>query len=347
MSIRQEAYQLCKEVWKSSIREETKELILKLNASPNFSTDFILEKDRSSFGYAARQLKAQLLGYLVVHRDRSLLLDDFPPLRWTDTFESDEQVFIEAVHKEFIRLNKACVASITENIPFQIVDPYFKFKYEISGDSIDVELLDGKTIDAMASSFSNHPGCSIAARTYVLLKEELTTENLAKNVWDFEQAILASGPLHSPEKLSRLMATHIRDSKKGLVFQLLASLTCVRASLGILNELIYQAIQSRKLPVLDENNVVNMGSLTGHAVSNGLSLICQPDDYNVNLGMMDRSLVLIRDSVSDYPIDLCRIEMMNYQSSPELGDIVELGLREIDENLNPFSRLMQYVDQIQ
>jgi hypothetical protein len=91
------------------------------------------------------------------------------------------------------------------------------------------------------------------------------------------------------------------------------------------------------LPILNENNVIEYDSVDNHIGGVGLSVSCQPDEKIVEIGVTDRSLVLIKDTVANYSIDLCRVEREIIQSSDEFGDILELYLREIDENLNPLA----------
>lgn len=343
MSIRDDAYRLCKGVWASLDRDRIKDLIWELNADPNFQQNANIEKNRSSYGYASIQLGAQILGYLVIHRDKAELQDNYPPLRWIETLDDDERDVLEGVHEEFVNLDKKCTMSLLDRIPYYLLDPYNKYKYEIFDVLAKIDLLENDSLQSLVRSFGNHPGISIAQETYENIDEEINPERLAHDVLRIDDAIMNTGPLKSPEKLSNFILGDLGDPSSKNKIRLLSAITCIRASLGVLNELVYQAVLSKTLPVLNEENIIGIGPLHGHAISNGFSLICQPDDENVNLGTMDRSLVLFRDANSDYPIDLCRVEWMNFQASDEIGDTIEIHLREIDENLNPYHRLLQSI----
>jgi hypothetical protein len=103
-----------------------------------------------------------------------------------------------------------------------------------------------------------------------------------------------------------------------------------------LNELIFQAALVDKLPVFNNNNVLDYESLTAHLGGNGIALICQPDDVDIDIG-----LVLIKDSTVTIPVDLCRIEAIKVENSNELGDVAYVSARLIDEYLNPYSNLLK------
>jgi hypothetical protein len=111
----------------------------------------------------------------------------------------------------------------------------------------------------------------------------------------------------------------------------------VRASLDILNELIYQALWTNKLPVLDKNSIIKVGNLTSTFSGMGFTLKYQPNEKS---GFGDLGLILVKTTIHDREFDLCRAEKVNVQVSQDFGDTVDISLREIDENLNPYKGLL-------
>ena len=94
---------------------------------------------------------------------------------------------------------------------------------------------------------------------------------------------------------------------------------------------------NKKLIALDDNNIIEIGDFVNHLVGGGINITCQPQ----NLSNIDPTLILVRSSTMKYPIDLCRVEYAHFQSSNEFGDTLDFHLRTIDENLNPYHRLIE------
>ena len=106
--------------------------------------------------------------------------------------------------------------------------------------------------------------------------------------------------------------------------------------MDVLNELIFQAILVDKLPVFNNNNVLNYESVTTHLGGTGIAMLCQPDDLDIDIG-----LVLIKDPTVNIPVDLCRIEAIKVENSNELGDVGYVSVRLLVEYLNPYSNLLK------
>jgi hypothetical protein len=144
--------------------------------------------------------------------------------------------------------------------------------------------------------------------------------------------------MSSPRKLADASLTHPEDSQARILLRLTAAFICLRASLTVLNELIFRALLTEKLPVISDENIIQFGSLTSHFCSQGLSCTCQPDE---NIDPFTLGLVLVKCSFLEFPVDLCRTESIHFQMSDDIGDVAELKLRLIDDNLNPFDGLLR------
>jgi hypothetical protein len=343
MSIRRDAYNLCKSIWSSPIRSQVQVLLQNLNTASE--EQMRTGNHRASFGAASRQLRAQLMGYLVIDRDKERIAKDYPPLRWTQGLSDEERQLLIKIHKQFILLNSRCVSTLTQLVPecSSAIDPYFKFGYEISDEIEEVQLYDEEIAQALFHSFQSHPAIAIALESNDKFKEATPeTERppineIIQAVINLEQGLLNSGPLHSPEKLWKLSITHQPGSANRVLLEYIYALVCVRASLDILNELIYQALWTNKLPVLDKNSIIKVGNLTSTFSGMGFTLKYQPNEKS---GFGDLGLILVKTTIHDREFDLCRAEKVNVQVSQDFGDTVDISLREIDENLNPYKGLL-------
>lgn len=333
MSIRSDAYQLCKSIWDSPSREDAKKAIEGINSNER----------RASLGLVARQyINAQALGYLVVDRDKSRIEQQYPPLRWSDSLDSKERQLLAAVHREISELNRLCVAPLTDKMPecTTAVDPYSQFKHQLPEDVVDIGLLTPESMDTMAKSFHGHPAFSVALQSPREIIKTIPRDGLLKGVQALEHALTKTGPLSGPSKLATRVFSLAKDSPEGVMFRYTSALMCIRASLYILDELVYQAILTNKLPVLNENNVIEVGPLKGHIGGIGLSIFCQQDEGAERIGI-GLALVKCPFLPPRYPHDLCYVEFIQVQLSNDFGDVTEVHLRGIDENLNRFPALLE------
>ena len=344
VSIKNDAYQLCKVARSSDSSDRIKTIISNINRSSENRR--IAGNDRSSFGLLARHYHIQVLGYLVVNRDKHQLELDYPPLKGSPGLNDDERRFLAGIQHQFGSLNQACLATLPNGFPGGLVsvDPYARFRYVIPNDVDAIRLFSQNDVRSMAQSFSTHPGFGIALDAANQMTDRLTDDEILRSVNLLGQGLLERGPSSSPENLTRLALTASSESNKRLIVRFISSLLCIRESLGILNELVYQALFFEQLPVATSENIIDWGAMTSHVCGQGLVILCQPDEgHGIGAGLMDRRLVLVRDSVDEIPFDLGRVESFNYQASNELGDVIEIQLREIDENLNPFGGLLRFI----
>lgn len=343
MSIRSDAYQLCKKVWTSPSREKIQEIIWSLNRA----TDEQIKtgQHRANFGMAARQLRAQLLAYLIVDRDKQAIAENYPPLNWCDGLTTDERLLLAGAYRDFDNLNSACIANFINTHPFFLLalNPYEQFGYEIPDDALDTFLLQPEDIELMAESFQRHRAFTIANESFLKIQEQLqehADDFYAKAVFSLENKLLDSGPLSTPRQLSDIFFRSAPDSVQRITHRFIAALLSIKSSLTTLDELVFQAILTNKLPVLNENNIIEFGSLVGHASGNGLTILAQSGE---SLSPIDIGLVLVKDRTIDIPLDLFFVEAINFQSSQDLGDTLDLHLRDVNENLNRFSRLLDNI----
>jgi len=343
VSIRADAYQLCKTVWNSQSRDKIRDLIQSLNRIRIPEAGVRTETDLSpSFGYIARKQDAQVLGYLMVDQERARLeKGPFPhpisPLR------DQERQLLASAHNQFIQLNEQCVAPLTAELPkcTKAIDPYSQFPYIVPPDVSEGDVLAPEAIQSMATSFHQHPAINMALRSMEPVVDSLTEDKYMKAVLKLNDSFLKAGALDAP-KFTEITFTHSQDSPERIIACRLAALICVRASLATLDQLIYQAILSKKLPVLNEDNIVRIREHTSHLAGGGLSIIYQP---NEQAGITDLGyLVLVKCMSLKIPIDqLCRVEGINFKFSQDFGETVQVELREIDENLNPFGPLLDHI----
>jgi hypothetical protein len=343
MSIRHNAYDLCKTVWSSPVRETIQTTIRNLSMATD--EQIRTSNNRSGIGYAARPYRAQLLGYLFVDREKERLAENYPPLRGTLGLTEGERGILTQAQKQVEALDKRCVSKLTEAVPecSLAINPYSRFNYEIPEGTDDVQLYDEQLAQILFESFHLHPAISIALESRKSFKaivpenKRQSTLDIAKTVLNLEQSLLAAGPLLAPRRLFELLITQPPGTANEALLDYICALTCIKASLDTLNELLYQAILTNKLPVLDNDSIIEFGNIVGTSVSKGFTVKYQPTEKS---GLGNFGLVLVKAKISNQELDLGRIETAEVQLSGEFGDSVRVTVREIDEHLNPYGQLL-------
>ena len=328
MSIRSDAYAMCKNVWTSPSRDRLGSVIKKLQAS--------------EFGYLAQAQHAQILGFLVVDQRRTDIEEKIQLLHIMP-LEDEDRILLSAAHKSIVQLNNACIAPLATELPqcTKAVDPYRNFKYELP-EVPDGDLLSEEVLAKMASSFYEHPAMRVAIQSAQSSAVRMTEDKYVEAVSIFYDALVKAGASGAPGDITGRILGQSKDSPQRVIARHITALTCIKASLSVLDQLIYQAILSNKLPLLDQNNIIEVGQMSRNLVSNGLSLLYQPSEQLFRVNVYD--VVLVKTEIPGLPLgQLWRVETIRSEFSQEFGSSNELTLREVDENLNPFGHLLEHM----
>lgn len=193
----------------------------------------------------------------------------------------------------------------------------------------------------MADSFHKHPAFAVLLRDSTSLRLELTAQQCAERVRNLVDDLVRAGVLSAPKGLSDVTRRFGQRSRERAFFRFFAALGCLRASLGTLDQMIYQAITHDKLLVLNEQNMIKLSARVSHLSGNGLRIMYQPGQQRLP---EPPDIVLVKCSSLKPPVDaVCRIEGITVDDSVDLGETAQLDLREVDANLSPFGGLIDYL----
>ncbi len=310
MSIRADAYEVCKTIRDLPCCIQTRQIIHRLNAT--------------DFGYMARGLKAaQVLGYLILYQNRERFAE-ISILNHSIPMSKEEQQLLHVVHSQIVTLNTQCTAPLTSKLPgsAKAIDPYNKFQYASSLKDATMDARIIEAFDKMATSFQQHPAITIALNS----PEPITNipeSTFTEGILQMTDRILQKGALESPLDLFELIHTEKPDSVRRLTLRHLVALMSIRSSLATLDQLAYQAMLYGRLAVLNEDNIIDIRGPVGHISSRGLSIAYQPDEKTgfFQLG----NLVLVKWNSSRPVIDwLCQVEKTHLEFSRDFGQTVEL-----------------------
>lgn len=328
MSIRSDAYATCKSVWTSPSRNPLRSVIKKPQAS--------------EFGYLAQGQRAQILGFLVIDQRKTNIEKNMQFLHILP-LEDEDRILLSAAHKTIVQLNTKCIAPLAIDLPqcVKAIDPYGKFKYELP-QTLGGDVLSEEVLAKMAISFHEHPAIKVAIQSAKSSAIKMADEKYAEAVSVFYNTLIKAGAYDAPNDIVSIMVGQSKDSPQRVIARQITALTCIRASLSILDQLIYQAILTNRLPLLDQNNVTEIGQMSNNFVGNGLSLSYQPSEQLFRVNVHD--VVLVKIETPGLPLgQLWHVEAIHSEFSQEFGSLNELTLREVDENLNPFGHLLEHM----
>lgn len=337
MSIKNELYSLCKELQKINLREEIRNLIIDLSRC----TDKTMwtEKDRSAFGSLAEQQSAQFMGYLIVDKKRDEIeksgLLKVPPIN------DYERELLKKAHFIINYLCKKCISKIISRIPnlTNTLNPYFQFSYPNYSLNIH-DLIDIQVFKNIEDQFND----SMPVKNIYNLPSDLSikidSEKYLGLVIGFTNRINNCGVHDSPKDFNDLYLRYTPGSQEYNALKLLFSVLCVREILKIMNQLLYQAFLNNKLPLLDQDNIINISKQNSHSVGEGITLLNQPNGDEIFSNPGD--LILLKVQLNTYKLDtLCFIDEKTLSFSKDFGDTQEFYLRVVDDDLNPFMNLLK------
>jgi hypothetical protein len=256
----------------------------------------------------------------------------------------EERALLVHAHDDIVRLNEECLLPLESRIPQckKAVDPYVRIGYRPMSGGTGSRLLPQNAIEAMGVSFSAHHGLEVALDSVSPAMRTITEEEYSRSVFDMRQALQKEGVFKTPEDLSALLFAQGKDSAERTIARHVMALACIQASLSVLDQLLYQAILSTKLPTLDQNNIIDVEQHMETPASRGLSLLYQPGG---RLGHVDIGELVLVDgrSIGCSIGQLWQVEALSLHFSQEFGSSARLTLREIDEDLNPFGPLLKCI----
>jgi hypothetical protein len=327
MSILADVYQLCKHLKHHESREKIRALVRRL--------------DSTNLGYLARKQSAQFLGYLAVDKKRDALADAHIPEPIPKLANEDIDLLTGA-HALIVQVNQRCVASLEG--PLQkfanAVDPYNRFQYALPDVTANLDTATSDAVNAVAKSFAGHPAIVSLLESKGGAMSKLSVDQCVSSVAQFYLAITRGGVFRSPQGIGELLFTKNASSPERLFLRDIVALTCIRASLGIVDQLAYQAFLLDRLSALTEENTIDIQGPASNLVCDGIKIVYQPDG-NVFFLHPGEAVLTKYTLVQPLMDKLGQVHSSALDSSRDLGTTMEVHLRLTDDNLNPFASLLR------
>jgi hypothetical protein len=327
MDIRTAAYELCKGLAAMPARKAIADLVTGLN--------------NGSLSYNAEQQHAHILGYLMVSQETAQFASK-PLPEYIEPLNPQQLKQLAGFHKAMTDMNAKCVSRLSNALPncsATALSPYNRFKFNMPSDVDDVQIFPTKQLEDLVHAFHCHTQIDVAIQSSSAVPLTFSEPHYMQHIWKLEEDIEAGGALEAPPAIRYIDLEEHRDSQNRTFIRHIAAVSSIRASLSVLNQLIYQKLFADKLLMIDEDRIVKSGAY--YLGTGGLTLVFQ----NANLFLLAQTddIILSRNFASTTrKTELCRVEKLD----PALG-MLHIGepryveLRVIDENLNPYGLLFR------
>lgn len=329
MEIRKAAFELCKAVGISPAKKQIADL---LGSIRNTSLD-----------YHGHELHAQVLGYLLMHQKRTQFAEEPIGLK-LESLDEDKVKLLAGFHQQLKDLNEKCVKPLIDALPnctSKVLSPYNRFDLQSIPEFAEIDIFSKEQTDNLISAFHNHPQIKIAIDSASLIPTlaMFPEESYLQHLWQIEDYIKESGALKIPERLDEIINREKQNSLDRIFSRHISAVLSLRASLSVLNELIYSKIFFDQLLCIDDDNIIKFGLY--HFATGGCSVIFQNGGL-IFLVETDDIIVLKTDIFGGIETRYCRVEKLDPHIPIIMpGEPRYAELREIDENLNPYGILFE------
>ena len=333
------AHDLCRGVQKSSGRVQLQEIF-----TARSSRDGGMGENRGHVPYHWRIERAQFLTPLILEQEKAQIAQMPYSADVMLTLDESTRHFIRETHEQVVAFDAACVAPLLKHIPnsSQALNPYTeKLPLRLIDDSFDPVLkpLHEKTLSQISGDFQNHPAIEVLTSRLPLM-EALSPNELHGAVRTVEQQWRYPGPMNTATEYGEFLFHAPVFSAKRQEMGFITALVSLRASLRILNQLIFQAIMDDKPPILDDESVFAIKS-TSHATGHGVDAQYQPNELT-GLAPQTGDIFFLK-AFPNFGLNknrLCEVGATSF-SLGQHGMVEQLLLRVLDDNLCPFDSYWQ------
>jgi hypothetical protein len=338
-SVLRAAYDVCKYVKQLPFRPFVTDLMQRIN----FQTEAEGESAHryGDLGQQGRQARDQFAGYLAAaHRFEKT----WGPASGPEShgfLESEELALLQEAHEFLLDINRCLVGEVPHRIPelAGLIDPYYlKGLPKYSGPRrYDLQ---AAPIRHLCKAFEQHPAWNVISTSPVPL-HSISWQNaqtIRSQIEAMTAKIHAVGCAEAPSDIETLQRMARANPNHQGHFRTLPAMVVLKGVLINLDQLIYQAFQYDKLPVLDETSVFSFSS-GFHMVGHYTNVRAVPTESTIHLGPGD--LVLVKIALEQGVIDsLHCIGSSRISFSQDTGFECEFHMRRVDKNLNCYEGLI-------
>ena len=162
----------------------------------------------------------------------------------------------------------------------------------------------------------------------------------------YEGSLQYRGAMHFPDEITDQKRQFPQQHPYRWAWRALECVVCIRASLVVLNQMIFQQIRDEKLPFIGDKHVFSTVNWIRNDAGNALSFQYQADDQNhilepSDLVIVDSLDLVIVDSIENHihTKGLFQINQFGLNIGGVDGTYQSVVLRSVDEHLCPYEDL--------
>lgn len=338
MEFRNSVFGVCKELQKTSLKNDICSLITKLNCYREGQE----ELDRSTFGYYARKLKNQFYGYLFVDENK----DNIFHLRDYVLLNKEERLLLRQGHKVLTDFIDYCLEDIKQLAPnvAKNINPYSRYS-PIQQVPVDSKI-DKYLLKQCASEFKNTKLYKqlLNSPMWKYIKK-MTHENLEQLIGILDRDVLRSSLDIVPKDIEEFAYRMIGNSKSLEDILMLDSciMLSLREMLSNACQLMYLALVGGDLVVLNNDNLISIDEQKWNSVYSYMTVLVQGIIINGNTELVgDIVLIDCEMGNGDRIHEFGRIQRETISYNCKYGDTTKLTFCLVDEVLNPISNLVKF-----
>lgn len=254
--------------------------------------------------------------------------------------DDSERALLRSAHEQIVDCNRQCVARVSAAIPNAdiVLNPYSRLRELRPFADTEQQLLPSNNLREMAKAFQSHSAITVACGAPAAVRSLTAAEYLQRSL-ALESRLRAKGPQHGDDDLHSFALTAPVDPPARSLLRIICALVILRASLAVLNQMIYQAVVLDGLPLLDEDNVFAVLFCGSHLSGRALSLAVQPD-WNA-LFLKSGDVVLVK--APNPPVimqGLAQIQSTRTTISADVGMRDDIDMRMLTDELNPYGMIL-------
>lgn len=332
MSVRCECFKLCNEIIALPFRKQIYTLLHDLNYGKGPGSI----NDRSHFGYLARHYHTQIIGYLLIDRTRNAINATPLMMKVPDLTDDEREILLKA-HEIINGTNQNIIEAYFAKLPkYSLsIDPYNIYNMGLGHKDIS-DIIDINIYDGIISSFADTVAIkNITTLPYEQIEKIAATMDMKGLIGEFTKRIKQSGVHRSPSDFEELRFMRPKNISEDFSEKIIFNTLSLSAMLTTIDQLIYQSFFNDKMVILDENNIINIIEHNNHLVSEGFTILVQPNGFEIGTDVGD--IVLMKLSNEYIKVDqLGVVEGVNLKFSQDEGTTLLLKIRMIDDNLDPY-----------
>ena len=298
----------------------------------------VIKKNKDSFNsivYVAQRQNAQFASFLAIDDNRDKLNHDDNPFKISPLPKNLRQVFEDA-HNDVVLFNNACFKFIDQDIEScrQALDPYRHLKFKFNPKRKLSGLLKEEYLEQMSKEFKKTKPVQNLLKKSVKGLDNINSVNLAEVTFEIRKKILETGVSNVPQDIIDLLLSQ-RKEPQIIWGRLILDIISILSMIEICDQLIYQAVFDDNLPILNENNIIYLDSITDHVLGRGIAVECQPNS-NIFFNTLNK-VIQVNFKIKERKFhDFCRVEEETISFSQDYGNSIKMKLRYLDDELNPF-----------